>query len=200
MKFGLQVKVAFVSREPAPRASSSRVVMALGLACLFYTPAPLGAADPIQLLAEAERLADVYNWYDAHPLYSQAEVAFRQLGDQRNALFAQASRLRGEMQVRALSDVIASIDSILASEAARVDKQLRLRCLVVRGDVNLEIDAPAAKDDWDAALALAAEIGDRKWQNRANGELGMIAFMLGDTGTALSQVSQALFAATATGD
>jgi CHAT domain-containing protein len=176
------------------------MVIVLGLACLFYTPSRLGAADPIQLLAEAERLADAYNWYDAHPFYSQAEIAFRQVGDQRNALFAQASRLRGEMQVRALFDVIASIDSILASDEARVDKQLRLRCLVVRGDVNLEIDAPAAKDDWDAALALAAEIGDRKWQNRANGELGMIAFMLGDTGTALSQVSQALFAATANGD
>ncbi len=110
------------------------------------------------------------------------------------------SRLRGEMQVRALPEVIASIDSVLASDAAKTDRPLRLRCFVVRGDVNLEIDAPAARDDWDAALALATEIGDRKWQSRANGELGMIAFILGDAGTALSQVSQALFAATASGD
>jgi CHAT domain-containing protein len=161
---------------------------------------PLIAADPTQLLVEAERLADVYNWYDAHPLYAEAETAFRQAGDQRNALFAQVSRLRGEMQIRPLSEMLESIDSILAIDAGKSDKRLQLRCLVVRGDVNLEIDAPAARDDWEAALALATEIGDPKWQSRAKGELGMIAFMLGDAGTAMSQVSQALKTAIATGD
>jgi CHAT domain-containing protein/tetratricopeptide (TPR) repeat protein len=176
------------------------IAAGVGLICLICTARPLTAADPAQLLATAEHLADLYNWYDAHPLYAEAEAAFRDAGDQRNGLFAQASRLRGEMQIRAFPELLDAIDSILASDVAKTDKRLRLRCLVIRGDVNLEMDVPAARDDWEAALALATEIGDRKWQSRAKGELGMVAFMLGDGGTAFSQVSQALVAAKATGD
>jgi CHAT domain-containing protein/tetratricopeptide (TPR) repeat protein len=158
------------------------------------------ATEPGQLLAQAEALANVYNWYDAEPLYAAAESGFDLVGDRRNALFARVSRLRGEMQVRSLPELVEEIDSILAIDVVQGDKALQLRCLIVRGDVNLEIDAPAAREDWTAALALATELGDRKWRSRAQGELGMIAFILGDTGTALSQVTQALVAANNTGD
>ncbi len=171
---------------------------------LYCLPVVLALAqpstDPNELLARAEQLADVYNWYDAEPLYAQAELAFRDSGDRRNTFFAQVSRLRGEMQIRAFPDLIQSIDSILASDIAKSDKRLRLRCLIVRGDVNLEMDTPAAKEDWEAALALATDIGDPKWQSRAKGELGMIAFMLGDTKAAFAKVSQALFTARIAGD
>jgi tetratricopeptide (TPR) repeat protein len=175
-------------------------IAALALNCMPCLVLPLIAAEPGQLLAQAEQLADVYNWYDAQPLYAEAENGFNLVGDKRNALFARVSRLRGEMQVRALLQLVDEIDSILATDIAKGDKALQLRCLIVRGDVDLEIDAPAAQDDWAAALALATELGDRKWQSRAQGELGMIAFILGDTGTALSQVTQALVAANNTGD
>ncbi|MCW5979632.1 MAG: hypothetical protein KIT09_16255 [Bryobacteraceae bacterium] len=47
----------------------------------------------------AEHLADLYNWYDAHPYFSEAEKMFIEEGDERNALLAGASRLRGEMQI-----------------------------------------------------------------------------------------------------
>jgi CHAT domain-containing protein len=99
-----------------------------------------------------------------------------------------------------LSGLIDIIDGILATAVTKDDKALQLRCLIVRGDIDLEIDALAANDDWSAAFALATELDDRKWQSRARGELGMIAFILGDTGTALTQVTQALVTARATGD
>lgn len=175
-------------------------IAALGLNCAPCPGQPIIAAEPRQLLAQAEQLADAYNWYDAEPLYAEAEKGFDLAGDGRNALFARVSRLRGEMQIRALPGLVDEIDSILATDVAKADKPLQLRCLIVRGDVDLEIDAPAARDDWTSALALATELGDRKWQSRAKGELGMIAFLLGDTGSALSQVTQALIAATATSD
>jgi CHAT domain-containing protein len=175
-------------------------VLAFGLICLLWHARTLGAADPAQLLAQAEQLADLYNWYDAHTLYQEAEKAFESAGDKRNALFARVSRLRGEMQTLALPELVETIDSILATDFAESDKRLQLRALIVRGDVNLEIDVPMAKDDWSAVLGLATELGDRKWQSRAQGELGMIAFLLGDAGTALSQVTQALMAARLTGD
>jgi tetratricopeptide (TPR) repeat protein len=182
------------------KGSGLSPVIAFVIIGVFWYARPLGAADPAQLLAQAEKLADLYNWYDALPLYQQAEKAFEEAGDERNALFARVSRLRGEMQVRALPELVETIDSILATDVAKTDKRLQLRALIVRGDVNLEIDAPTARDDWSAVLALATELGDRKWQSRAQGELGMIAFLLGDAGTALSQVTQALLAARLNGD
>lgn len=172
----------------------------LSLVCLFWLVRPLPAADPEELLVQAERLADVYNWYDSHSLYAEAEKEFRDAGDERNALFAQVSRLRGEMQIRPLSELTDEISSILATDIARQDKQLQLRCLAVKGDIDLEVDAPAAKDDWEAALSVATEIGDERWQSRAKGELGMIAFLLGDSEGALAQVTQALLVARESGD
>jgi hypothetical protein len=38
--------------------------------------APAPFADPRQALEKAERLADVYNWYDAHPYFAEAERMF----------------------------------------------------------------------------------------------------------------------------
>jgi CHAT domain-containing protein/tetratricopeptide (TPR) repeat protein len=195
--------------RPLLNVGSSALIRAVGIvslaiAGLGLTQACLGqtsvGADPKQLLAAAERLADLYNWYDAQPLYAGAEKGFALLGDDRNAMFARVSRLRGEMQIRAFSTLVNDVDSILETDVAKRDKALQLRCLIVRGDVDLEIDTPAAQEDWAAALSVASDLGDRKWQSRARGELGMIAFILGDTGTALSQVTQALVTANATGD
>ncbi len=155
---------------------------------------------PSPVMERAEHLVDLYNWYDAHPLFAKAEKMFLAQGDERNALFARASRLRGEMQVRPFHEVIEAMDEILATDLARDDARLRLRCLIVRGDVNLEIDAVAAKDDWEAALAAARQAGDRKWESRAIGELGMAAFLLGDASAARSQVGQAMMTALARGD
>ena len=47
---------------------------------------------------------------------------------------------------------------------------------------------------------LARELGDKGWENRANGELGIIAFLKGNTGEATTLVQQALQVATQSGD
>ena len=177
-------------------------------AVLFLWPALYPSAaqvaapftDPRQAMEKAEHLTDLYNWYDAHPYYLEAERMFLAQGDERNALFARASRLRGEMQILPFPDLIEAIDAILSTDVAKNDPALRLRCLIIRGDVNLEIDASAAKDDWEVALATAKQIGDHKWESRAIGELGMIAFLLGDASTARLQVGQALMTAMTGGD
>jgi CHAT domain-containing protein len=179
---------------------AASVLLLWPLLCPGAAQAPAPFADPRQALEKAEHLADIYNWYDAHPFFVEAERTFLAQGDERNALFARASRLRGEMQILPFPDLIDAIDGILATDIAKNDPALRLRCLIIRGDVNLEIDAPAAKDDWELALATAKQIGDRKWESRAIGELGMIAFLLGDASTARTQVGQALMAAMTSGD
>ena len=67
--------------------------------------------DPRQAMEKAEHLADIYNWYDAHPYYLEAEKMFLTQGDERNALFARASRLRGEMQIVPFPEIIDAIDA-----------------------------------------------------------------------------------------
>ena len=46
------------------------------------------AQDSLRLLAEADRLAMLYNWPKAAALYAQAESLFTQSGDKKNALLA----------------------------------------------------------------------------------------------------------------
>ena len=80
------------------------------------------------------------------------------------------------------------------------DDDLRLFCLTVLGDVDGEIDAVPMRRDWEAALKVAQAIGDKKWQNRAQGEIGFSLFLEGDMGAAYSKVSGALIGATILND
>src|SRR5439155_8932397 len=50
--------------------------------------------------------------------------------------------------------------------------------------------------DWEEALDMARQLGDRKWENRASGELGFAAFLDGDLARAQQMVAGALIAAT----
>ena len=78
--------------------------------------------------------------------------------------------------------------------------RLRLRGLTVKGDIDLEWDVLAAERDWREVRQLARELGDTAWENRANGELGIVAFLKGNTGAATTLVQQAYQAAEKSGD
>src|SRR2546430_7895909 len=54
--------------------------------------------------------------------------------------------------------------------------------------------------DWEEALEIARELGDKKWQNRASGEIGFANFLDGDIGKAQQMVAATLITATLTGD
>jgi len=41
--------------------------------------------------------------------------------------------------------------------------------------VNLNINTAGAEEDFSQIAAIATFIGDRKWENRAAGELGIVA-------------------------
>ena len=95
-------------------------------------------SDPHKLLAEADRLAWLRVWTRAEPLYAKAREAFIASGDERNALYAEVSRLLAEAHARvsatlcerrALLDALAALlleketvdrnalDALLASDA-----------------------------------------------------------------------------------
>jgi len=80
------------------------------------------------------------------------------------------------------------------------DLRLRLRCLVVKGDVDLDLDAQLAERDWTEALEIAAKLKDDAWMNRATGELGIISFLDGDSRKATLMVAGTLTKAQALND
>ena len=153
------------------------------------------------LLERALHLADLYNWDDAGKDFAQAETLFLAAGDQRNALYAKLGRIRSTVDQRALPGTSAELASDLDNNPLlQTDKQLRLFCLIVKGDIDSEIDAAAMREDWQGVQALATELGDKKWQYRALAQLGVAAFYDGDLATAGKNVATALAAATQAGD
>lgn len=159
------------------------------------------ARDPADLLAQALRYADLYNWSDAEPLFEEAQRLYAERGDSRNALQARIGHVRSTMEQLSLPEASAMLDSELQTNPLlRSDKSLRMFCLVVKGDIDGELDVRPMRRDWEEALDLARELRDRKWQNRASGELGFAAFLEGDVAKAQQMVAGTLIAATVSGD
>src|SRR5579863_8378255 len=155
--------------------------------------------DPKELLAHALHLADLYNWDDAGPEFAEAERLFVDAGDQRNGLYAKLGRIRsnsdGEQQT--LPAVTAQLAEALEDDPLlQNDKELRMFCFIVKGDVDTETDTGAMRQDWEQVQILARDLGDTKWQYRALAQLGIAAFYDADLETAGKDVGTALAAAT----
>jgi tetratricopeptide (TPR) repeat protein len=158
------------------------------------------AVSPASALAEADRLADLRAWTRAEPFFIQAEKEFEQAGDARNALHAKLGRIRGELPRRSVAEVSKQLAEILESPLATTDDQIRLRCLIIKGETDEDHDALLAETDWREALAIAKKLNDAKWINRANGELGIVAGLQGKTGEAMLMIGTAVQNAKSTND
>lgn len=157
--------------------------------------------DPDAALKHAAHLADLYNWADAAPFFERAEELYKARGDSRNALYAHLGKIRSTMEQLALPEVAEELRGELESEPLlQSDKELRLFCLIVKGDIDGEIDATPMRRDWEEALQIATELGDAKWKNRASGEIGFAMFLQGDMMNARQKVAGALIGASAMHD
>jgi hypothetical protein len=67
----------YVSRRPDPRSRVADLLLDAE-----------ASKNPETLLAEANRLAWLFNWPKAGPLYVRAEELFRERGDTRNEIYA----------------------------------------------------------------------------------------------------------------
>jgi CHAT domain-containing protein len=173
---------------------------ALFLLSATVTSAQVARTDLDKRLQEADRLAWLTNWYDALPIYAEVEQAATKFGNRRDAMYAKFGRLRGQMQTIPLPDISEQIAADLDTPLASQDRRLRLRGLTVKGDIDLEWDVLAAERDWREVLQLARELSEAGWENRANGELGMVSFLKGNTGEATRLVQQAYQNAEKSGD
>jgi CHAT domain-containing protein len=148
------------------------------------------------LLAQADQLANQGNWFGAAPLYAKAEAEFRKSSDTRNELYARIGRLHKDVQQGAYRAVREELERDLANPLVQNDAQLNIRALALKGLIDLNLNTRAASEDWQHVLAIATSISDRKWQNRANGELALVAGLNGQIGAAGIALYKALNTAT----
>jgi CHAT domain-containing protein len=154
-----------------------------------------GFPDPQPVLKKADRLALLNNWHGARPLFAEAEKLFENAGDVRNALYCKVSRLRADVQGMSFLEVAGFLAEQLESPTVQNDPWLRLRVLTVKGNIDLEIDPPASRRDWEEVLAISQTLDDHLWESRAQGELGILAFLEGDCTKARKMVLAAYLTA-----
>jgi len=161
----------------------------------------LGADSPEELLRRALYFADLYNWRAVRSDFTKAEELFQAAGDKRNALYARVGAIRAGANPVPIPAVSYQLEQELATNPIlQSDKELRMFCLIVKGDFDGEIDPPAMRRDWGEVAALARELGNAKWQYRAQGQLGFADYYDGNLPGAQRKVAEALIAATSAKD
>jgi len=161
---------------------------------------PYTSKNPEALLAEANRLAWLFNWPKAGPLYARVEELFKGKGDARNEIYARVGRIRAQAETMSWVDVSQMLGQQLNIPAVKNDPELRLWCLAAKGYTDLEINPASAKLAWTEAQQVAHKLGEHEWESRAEGELGIIGFLQGDSRRAAVMVGDALLSAKASGD
>src|SRR5437762_43643 len=175
--------------------------LGLALAAIFLcSPAFAQTADPQSLVGEAERLVWLRAWTKAEPLFSEAERAFAARGDTRNALYAEINALRGNLPRLPVPEVSSRLAEHLEDPLVVADDHLRLRTLIIKAETDEDLDPSLAEQSWSEALTLAERLGEAGWANRARGELGLVAFLLGDINNAIIRLGQAMKVAETSGD
>ena len=186
-----------MSRNPF---ATLAIVTTLAAAALTLSVTAQDQSDAAKVLEEAERLAWLKAWTKAEPLYAEAARLYSARGDRRNALFAEINRLRGELPRLAVPDVSQRLAEYLEDPIVQTDDVVRLRCLIIKGEVDEDLDPSLAEQSWREAQDIAQRINEPRWANRARGELGFVAFMQGDISAGIIAVGQAMQTARTNGD
>lgn len=162
---------------------------------------PIATSDnPRTLLSEANRLAWLFNWPEAELLYIRAEEFSVKDGDKKSEVRAHIGRIvsaSGRIPDRDISDLL---KQELNDPIVQGDSEIRLWCLGFKGYADVSLDAATAQKDWLEALSVAKSLGNRQWQTRLEGELGVIAFLDGDAHGAADLIGKALLKSMTVGD
>ena len=160
----------------------------------------ISSDNPKELLAGANRLAWLGNWHAAASLYKKAEERFHSVGDEENEAYARIGVIRAQAFQTRSDQVLSALDIELKEPVVTHNSRLRMWCLAQRASTEIDIDSNAAKRDWTEVRDLATRLGEKQWAARADGELGLIAFLNGDTAEAVSLLGKSIFSAYRSGD
>ena len=139
-------------------------------------------------------------WSKAGPVFEQARKEFAARGDRRNELYAAINLVRVDLPRLAVPEASQRLEEYLDDPLVRSDDGLRLRCLVIKGETDEDVDPTLANASWREALTIADRMGEAGWANRIHGEIGIVAFQLGDVNTAIVELGRAMNTARTTGD
>src|SRR5258708_38617736 len=146
----------YLTRTQAPRPPASDLLSD-----------PKTSNSPEALLEEANRLAWLFNWPKAEPLYVRAEELFREKRDIRNETYARVCMIRAQAETMSWVDVSDMLGQQLEVPVAKTDPKLRLWCLAAKGYTDLEINPASAKRAWTEAQTIAHQLGETQWESRA---------------------------------
>jgi hypothetical protein len=151
-------------------------------------------------LAEADRLAILYNWPRAIPLYVKAQSEFRSAGDKEGELEARLGWIQAEAYQEPSEALADEVQADLDNPAVRATPTLMLRCLVAKGTVEEQVNENSSRVTWEKVQKLAGQLKDHRWQARAQAELGEIDFLDGNVAAATANLKAALITMYLNGD
>ena len=142
----------------------------------------------------------LYNWPRAIPLYIDAQRECRRLNDRKGALEARLGWLRAQAYEEPSPALAAEVDGDLWNPIIQGSAELTLRCLMAKAAIEEEVNEDYSRPTWEKIQELAKGLNDRRWQARAQAELGIIAFLDGDVATATQALKTALISLYLQGD
>ena len=151
--------------------------------------------DRSRVLADADRFSRLYNWPKAAPLYSQAQELFEKSGDRKNALSARLGYIWATADQGVNANLMAEVDRDLSDPLVQSDPRLKLRALVARAALDREQNEASGRETWQKIQSLARNLNDKRWQARAEAELGEITYMDGDVVSAVRMFKDAVLSA-----
>ena len=151
-------------------------------------------------LRQADEYAKLGNWDAAGPLYHDLERRFNAIGDSRNAQYVRVSWLRTEEEYTDLQQLSLYVENLLRSPDVQKDLRMKMRCLEVKGSIDLNGDGLSARRSFEEIIQVARQLNDQDAESRASGELGIIAFLEGNSSEARWRVLDAIAKAFLRGD
>ncbi len=148
--------------------------------------------ESLRLLADADRLAMLYNWPKAAALYAQAESLFMKSGDKKNALLARLGYFWATADSGVNPSIRKEVATHLQDPLVQADPKLMLRGLVTQAVLDRNSNETAAREPWAEIMKLGKTLGDKNWEERAKAEIAQISFMDGDLRSAAQMIREAL--------
>ena len=122
------------------RASAPRFSPVFVLLISLWLPAKAQEPPSQTTLAEADRLAMLYNWPRALPLYADAQREFGRLNDRKGELEARLGWLRAQAYEEPSPALAAEVDGDLRNPIIQGDARLMLRCLAAKAAIEEEVN------------------------------------------------------------
>jgi CHAT domain-containing protein/tetratricopeptide (TPR) repeat protein len=147
-----------------------------------------------QELQAGLRAAEVYNWTAARPHFHRAQQLSRP--STRTGVLARIGLLRATMEQRNLAELTRTLAAMDKHPVVKRHADVRMWLYIAKGDCDNDLQFPeVARRDWQIVKDLATVTRNPKWSYRADGELSIPAYYLGDLATSRKLVGQALSAA-----